>query len=162
MRFLRLVGRRDEEPVSGEAGVQPPAAKPASERLTVAAAARRLGVSESTVRRRVGAGSLRHLRERAGGRSRIWVILDSAPAASTASPAEAVETVAVDGGARWAVRHRHTFAWLAGEAPSDSRLAPALSAAHLFASEAAAEEAARAADAPLEVVAVYRPQAASA
>jgi excisionase family DNA binding protein len=159
MRFLRLVGRRDEEPESGGAGVQPPAARPASERLTVAAAARRLGVSESTVRRRVGAGALRHLRERAGGRSRIWVILDSSP---VASPPEVVEAVAAEKGARWAVRHRHTFAWLAGESLDSSRLAPALSAAHLFASEAAAEEAARAADAPLEVVAVYRPQAASA
>ena len=161
MRFLRLVRRRDDEGRGDDAGAPPPATSLASERLTVAAAARRLGVSESTVRRRIGAGSLRHLRERAGGRSRIWVILEGA-AASLPSPVEDVERAGSEGGARWAVRHRHTLAWLVGVSPGGTRLTPVLSGAYLFASEAAAEEAVRTSRAPLEVVAVYRPAIVSA
>ncbi len=162
MRLLRLVSRRyAEERAEDEKALPPAASAPSSERLTVVAAARRLGVSESTVRRRVRSGTLRHLRERTADRSRIWVILD-APRPASVAPLPAVSAATMPGaGPRWAVRHRHSLAWLVGD-EAGARLTPALDGARLFGTEADAEQARRLGGAELEVVAVYRPSAITA
>ncbi|MPZ99711.1 MAG: helix-turn-helix domain-containing protein [Dehalococcoidia bacterium] len=93
------------------------AERPTDDRVSVAEAARRLGVSTSTVRRRVAAGELRALRD---GRRR-WVLLEGTAVEVGAAPTPANVTpfaASVDAAAQpsvaaaWAVRDRRTLAWL--------------------------------------------------
>jgi excisionase family DNA binding protein len=146
-------------------------------RLTVLEAARALGVSQSTVRRRVRRGELRSMRLVDGGRLRSWVMLDvsstaaaaepppervraralsPAPAAVLAAPRSFVRP-ALPRGTGWCLRHRRTYAWLkswGGELEFSERFADAFWFSSLEGARRASHEL-RLEVEPVEVVRVH-------
>jgi len=122
------------------------------ERVTVAEVANRLGVSTSTVRRRIAAGELRATRE---GR-RLWVLvadagaevsLEAAPANVTPFPAPAAPPPPAPAShpgpvAVWAVRDRRTLGWLGATPGRTPKFVGSLQLAAHFASAGEAVQAA--------------------
>ena len=151
-----------------------------TQRVTVAEAARALGVSETTVRRRIQRGELRAMQsvgmQSVGeGRGRWWVLLEDSGAASQVEPdplhPEATPEPAVieptpiwsldttrpalPRGTGWCLRHVRTYAWLKSWGVA-VEFAPRFTDAFWFESRASAERAARELALPVDVVEVAR------
>lgn len=144
-----------------------------TQRMTVAEAARVLGVSESTVRRRIQRGELRAMQSMGEGRGRWWVLLeedapaDSAPEspASEVSVDSALEPTpiwsldtarpALPRGTGWCLRHQRTYAWLKSWG-AEVEFTPRFTDAFWFESRLSAERAARELDLAVDVVEVAR------
>ena len=130
-------------------------------KLTVADAARELGVSESTVRRRVRRGDLPSLRLVEGGRDRTWVLLDEAAEAVPVSTVTSLAIVrpALSPGRGWCLRHRHSYEWLKSWG-RDFEFTARFADAFWFASLDGARRAGRDLRVQLEAVEVARVRAA--
>ncbi|MEZ4501901.1 MAG: helix-turn-helix domain-containing protein [Dehalococcoidia bacterium] len=144
-----------------------------TQRMTVAEAARVLGVSESTVRRRIQRGELRAMQSMGEGRGRWWVLLEEdTPAASapeTPAPEASVNSAleptpiwsldtarpALPRGTGWCLRHQRTYAWLKSWG-AEVEFTPRFTDAFWFESRLSAERAARELDLAVDVVEVAR------
>lgn len=146
-----------------------------TQRMTVAEAARALGVSESTVRRRIQRGELRAMQSMGEGRGRWWVFLDESEVdadadsdaplstassdASTAAPTPiwSLETArpAVPRGSGWCLRHQRSYTWLKSWG-AEIEFTPRFTDAFWFESRLSAERAARELSLGVDVVEVAR------
>jgi excisionase family DNA binding protein len=145
-----------------------------TQRMTVAQAARALGVSESTVRRRIERGELRAVQSVGEGRSRWWVLLEQTPPveAEAESPptqgatddehAEPTPIWSLDHarpalprGTGWCLRHQRTYAWLKSWG-AEVEFTPRFTDAFWFDSRASAVRAARELALAVDVVEVAR------
>ena len=148
-------------------------------RMTVAEAARALGISQSTVRRRIQRGELRAMQSMGDGRGRWWVLVDektprveSEPEGSPETPAPeasaersapeptsmwSLDTArpALPRGTGWCLRHRRSYAWLKSWG-AGLEFTPRFTDAFWFDSRTSAERAARELALPVDVVEVAR------